>query len=137
MRVRAFEIDVTATIERRVLLGIVEAVLLVRDDFDGVAPGTGRRIGFRVPDLAEVRRAADLRDDHDPAFAKVAPVNGAGMRHDVVARAAFAQLPAGFVGLELAAFEELDFIVWANSWRVLSPGIMGLALVIAIDLRLV
>src|SRR5437868_5658117 len=53
--VRAFEVNESPAvlIEVGMVLGVVEAVFVVRDDFYSVLPGAERRGGFREPDLAQ------------------------------------------------------------------------------------
>src|SRR6516164_1845372 len=57
--------------------GVVEGVILVREDFDGGPPRACWRLGFGVPKLAECGRlAARLQENGDPPFAERVPGNG-------------------------------------------------------------
>ncbi len=96
-RVRPLEEDDPAAllVEHRVLLGIVEAVLVVGHDLPRVDPGAERRVGLGVPDLAEERRAAErLHRDHHPSAAVRIPVD----------RAAVGQ--HGLAGLDVAEVQQ-------------------------------
>ena len=59
------------------LLGIVEAVVVVGNDLPGVGPRTFGTGSLGKPDLAEHRRAERLRDHHDPALPIIVPINRA------------------------------------------------------------
>ena len=99
-------------VEHRVLLGIVEAVLVVGHDLAGVDPGAQRRIGLGIPDLAEERRAAvRLHGDHHPAPAVRIPVDRAAMGQHGLAGVDVAQVQQRLVGLDAAGGDQLGSAV--------------------------
>src|SRR6266540_122745 len=62
---------------------IVEGVVLVRQDFHGLAPRPGRNIGLGVPEFAKNRWLAEgLHEHRDPTLAKRIPRDRAAVRFD-------------------------------------------------------
>src|SRR5262245_49754019 len=92
--VGAFEIDEASAVlvKVRMLLGVVEAVLVVGDDLHGFRPGAEWRRRFGVPDLPEERAAVLLHGDQDEPLAVLVPIDRASVGKDVLASRRIAKL---------------------------------------------
>lgn len=72
-----------AAIQKRMVADVVERITVVGDDFDRFRKGSGRLVGFRIPDFAEERFfAARLTGNQNPTLTVAIPAHCAVMQLD-------------------------------------------------------
>ena len=137
IRVGPLEKEVTALFqaEHRVLLRVIKTVFIVRDDFAGLPPGAGQRIGFEEPDLTHHRAAKLLDGNHDPAFTVRVPVNRTGVQQDRLARLPVGSLKQAVRRFQFTGRDKLLFQLRGQRNRIGLPAKDHLAVRIAFDLK--
>ncbi len=72
-----------AAIQKRMVADVVERITVVSDNFDRFRKGSGRLVGFRIPDFAEERfLAAHLTGNQNPTLTVAIPAHCAVMQLD-------------------------------------------------------